>query len=604
MKTTPNTIIVGKHESGYVNGYFLVVNQTGGGGEDNKALFYAGGLAAEGPVSQTSVNDGGWHQVVGVYKSGVNKAIYVDGVAEATSSGPAITANTVAFVIGGLNYSGVLVSGFTGLIDDVQVYNHALSSSDILYLFQNPGMVLRVPPFIAVQPTDQTVGVGGTAAFTVVAGGEPPLSYQWQHETTNLAGASGASLVLSNVQPADAGTYAVRVTNAVGSVISSNALLTVSTVANCVAAPPGLVSWWRAEGNALDGADGNFGALAGNTSFGAGKAGQAFSFDGNGDGVLLGKPGSLELQDFTIEAWIKRASASLVSSAAGVDAVFICYGTGGYGFGLDRSGGHPFLSKIGIDLVTPTANVVIVDTSFHHLAVTKSGTSVVFYVDGVAYPAPSYSSIFTFSTGVGLGARGDKAPQAPAPPRPALRLRRDQSWERWQGRVRAASTRSEPRCPAGGRIAREPVAVRRRESGSVPGLEATHHVGRAQQPELLQGSGREARRVALRAQHDHPHVVAGGLGKPCRAGGVEPPLEHVALDQQGSGHLALEGALRGRADVDELGAVEPGDVGRHRAQPVERAASPVQEALDVGAAHQEAPALSSDTWRSWSAIRS
>src|SRR6266496_405209 len=78
--TTPNTIIVGKHESGYVNGYFLVVNQAGGGGEDNKALFYAGGLAAEGPVSQTSVNDGGWHQVVGVYKSGVNKAIYVDGV--------------------------------------------------------------------------------------------------------------------------------------------------------------------------------------------------------------------------------------------------------------------------------------------------------------------------------------------------------------------------------------------------------------------------------------------------------------------------------------------------------------------------------------------
>src|SRR6266705_1566712 len=73
--TTPNTIIVGKHESGNVNGYFLVVNQAGGGGEDNKALFYAGGLAAEGPVSQTSVNDGGWHQVVGVYRSGVNKAI-------------------------------------------------------------------------------------------------------------------------------------------------------------------------------------------------------------------------------------------------------------------------------------------------------------------------------------------------------------------------------------------------------------------------------------------------------------------------------------------------------------------------------------------------
>jgi len=126
--TTPDTIIMGKHESGYVN-------QSGGGGEDNKALFYAGGLAAEGPVSRTSVNDGNWHQVVGVYKSGVNKAIYVDGVAEATNSGPAITANAVAFVVGGLNYSGVPTSGYTGLIDVVQVYNHALSSGDVFYLF-------------------------------------------------------------------------------------------------------------------------------------------------------------------------------------------------------------------------------------------------------------------------------------------------------------------------------------------------------------------------------------------------------------------------------------------------------------------------------------
>src|SRR5438876_8059700 len=68
--TTPDTMILGKHEAGSVNGYFLLVNQSGGGGQNNKALFYAGGLVADGPVSQTSVNDGNWHQVVGVYKSG------------------------------------------------------------------------------------------------------------------------------------------------------------------------------------------------------------------------------------------------------------------------------------------------------------------------------------------------------------------------------------------------------------------------------------------------------------------------------------------------------------------------------------------------------
>ena len=98
--------------------------------------------------------------------------------------------------------------------------------------------------------------------------------------------------------------------------------------------------------------------------------------------------------------------------------------------------------------------------------------------------------------------------------------------------------------------------------------------------------------------------MTGGLGKPSRAGGVEPPLEHVALDQQRPGHLALGRALSRRTDVDELRAAEPRLVGRPWAEPVERAAGLLQQAVDVGDGHQEAPAVSSETWRSCSATRS
>src|SRR5205085_10030903 len=49
----------------------------------------------------------------------------------------------------------------------------------------------------------------------------------------------------------------------------------------------------------------------------------------------------------------------------------------------------------------------ISDTSFHHLAVTKAGSNVVFYIDGVADPAPAYSTTFAFSTSAAIGARGD-----------------------------------------------------------------------------------------------------------------------------------------------------------------------------------------------------
>jgi uncharacterized repeat protein (TIGR01451 family) len=53
------------------------------------------------------------------------------------------------------------------------------------------------------------------------------LFYQWQFKGATLAGATNATLVLTNVQLNQGGNYAVIVTNLVGSAVSSNALLTV-----------------------------------------------------------------------------------------------------------------------------------------------------------------------------------------------------------------------------------------------------------------------------------------------------------------------------------------------------------------------------------------
>jgi hypothetical protein len=64
--------------------------------------------------------------------------------------------------------------------------------------------------------------------FEVTAGGIAPLSYQWYFNGTNLpGGATNDSLTLENVQTNDAGGYSVVITNVAGSVISSNATLTV-----------------------------------------------------------------------------------------------------------------------------------------------------------------------------------------------------------------------------------------------------------------------------------------------------------------------------------------------------------------------------------------
>ncbi|MGA3163555.1 MAG: FG-GAP-like repeat-containing protein, partial [Verrucomicrobiota bacterium] len=85
-----------------------------------------------------------------------------------------------------------------------------------------------VAPVITSQPTNQMVTVGGTASFSVTASGTLPLSYQWSFNTTNIVGATNTTLTLTNAQFSQAGNYAVQVTNTYGSILSSNATLTVN----------------------------------------------------------------------------------------------------------------------------------------------------------------------------------------------------------------------------------------------------------------------------------------------------------------------------------------------------------------------------------------
>ena len=79
------------------------------------------------------------------------------------------------------------------------------------------------------------------------------------------------------------------------------------------AASPGLIHWWKADGDATDSVAANNGTLVGDTTFAAGQSGQAFSFDGNGDAVTVPAPNPddhLFSGSFTVEAWVKTSQAS------------------------------------------------------------------------------------------------------------------------------------------------------------------------------------------------------------------------------------------------------------------------------------------------------
>jgi hypothetical protein len=128
---------------------------------------------------------------------------------------------------------------FNGIIDDVGIFNRALSKSELFNLFSTASGVNAYAPIIASQPTSLSLYVGQTASFSVSGGGSDPLTFQWQSGPSGgpysnmgnggrISGTDTANLVISNIVSGDSLDYLVILSNGAGSVTSSVATLTVN----------------------------------------------------------------------------------------------------------------------------------------------------------------------------------------------------------------------------------------------------------------------------------------------------------------------------------------------------------------------------------------
>jgi hypothetical protein len=305
---------------------------------------------------------------------------------------------------------------FQGNLDEMSLYNRALSSNEIAAIY-NAGSggkcLTSTPPVITSQPTNQTVAVGQTAIFSVSASGTLPLSYQWTFNTTNIAGATNNTLTLTNVQFSQAGTYAVVVSNLADAVLSSNATLTVNPPPPCDPPPSGLVSWWRAEGNALDSVGTNNGVLENGAGFGPGEVGQAFLLNSVNADVHVPASASLNVgtnSGLTIEGWINPAQVATQmpivewnhnSGVSGIGVIFwlsvqiTSPGVGNLVANIgDTSGGSH---------VIYSADGLMVANSFQHVALTYDRTTgvAVLYRNGVPVQTQNMG-IFTPQTSYDL----------------------------------------------------------------------------------------------------------------------------------------------------------------------------------------------------------
>ncbi len=96
---------------------------------------------------------------------------------------------------------------------------------------------VEIPPSIVTEPTGTNILVNSGTTFAVTVAGTPPFTYQWKKNGIDIAGANSGSLALSSLATGDSGTYTVAVSNAVGTVSSQDALLSVLSPVTITAQP-------------------------------------------------------------------------------------------------------------------------------------------------------------------------------------------------------------------------------------------------------------------------------------------------------------------------------------------------------------------------------
>jgi Tfp pilus assembly protein PilV len=168
--TVASTKILGKTTGCASTGYLIWMDENAVG--DGRVSWWVGdGPWLDSPATST-YNDGVWHHVVGTY-DGYTSRLYVDGnLSTSSARGVENPTSAAVFEIGGSTVG--CGSGFVGEIDDVRIYQRALSASEVSTLYANG---------TSTATSTWSIGRGGgifsTAALDVMADGSNLYALGW-----------------------------------------------------------------------------------------------------------------------------------------------------------------------------------------------------------------------------------------------------------------------------------------------------------------------------------------------------------------------------------------------------------------------------------------
>lgn len=220
--------------------FYLGDGNGAGSGGIPSAVRYAGGFF-QGATSATSVTDNTWHMVTYVNNGGVF-AIFVDGVMQTLSSGNSGfgNADVGTSVRLGFTTNAVAADGtvhFSGLLDDVQFYNQALSAAQVAQVYQGLVPAGSLPAAASVTvASGATFDVNGVSQTIGTLAGAGSLTKNGAG-TLTLNGAntfSGTATVNSGTLYANSGNAANNRALGFASGITVNSGATLQSSANAL----------------------------------------------------------------------------------------------------------------------------------------------------------------------------------------------------------------------------------------------------------------------------------------------------------------------------------------------------------------------------------
>lgn len=187
-----------------------------------------------------------WWHLAGTF-DGTILRFYTNGVLAAEAPGQLGAANSAPLRIGSLQpiapggWEYYNPAPFQGLLDEVSLYNRALTAAEIRAIYQaGAAGKSKLMQFVAA-PQSQVGYWGKSATFSVTVEGPGPITYQWLKNGVVIPGATNAALILDDLSLNDAGQYSVKVSSAYGSATSAAAQLKVNPAGVSLGTYPGLL---------------------------------------------------------------------------------------------------------------------------------------------------------------------------------------------------------------------------------------------------------------------------------------------------------------------------------------------------------------------------